>query len=169
MHWLCWHASKFVEVGEYLLAGKFGQIFLRDSQCWKMRQLLSDSVPHVNDCEQRFPVFCSTALPRTRQQCFTVVRADTLLDSTVITAFSHDRLKGCGNVAWSCSKFVTWIILQSDWYRQNPAARNPWFDPPPMLPGSLSCSGWEPRNEARVQDHNFIFPILPVRTCTSVP
>ena len=57
MHWLCWHASKFVEVGEYLLAGKFGQILLRDGQSRKMRQSLSDSVPQANDCEQCFPFF----------------------------------------------------------------------------------------------------------------
>ena len=95
MHWLCWHASKFVEVGEYLLAGKFGQILLRDGQSRKMRQSLSDSVPQANDCEQYFSLFfCSTALPHTRQQRLTMVRADTLLDSTVIMAFSHNHIEG---------------------------------------------------------------------------
>ena len=41
-----------------------------------------------------FRFFCSTALPHTRQQRFTMVRADTLLDSTVIMAFLHDHIEG---------------------------------------------------------------------------
>jgi len=85
----------------HFLQGKFGQIFLRDGQSRKMRQSLSNSVPQANDCEQRFPFvlfFYSTALLHTQQQCFTMVRADTLLDSIVITAFSHDHIEGAVNV-----------------------------------------------------------------------
>jgi len=83
-----------VVVGEYLPAGKFGQIFLRDGQSRKIRQSLSDSVPQANDCKQRFPVFCSTALLHKQQQRITMVHADTFLDSTVITAFSHNCIEG---------------------------------------------------------------------------
>ena len=126
MHWLCWHVSKFFEFGEDLLAGKFGQIFLvkvNPERCNNRSAILSLRPTTVNSF---FCFFFFFALRSCHTHDSNVRPSWYFAGFHRYNARSHRR----GMAMCSCSKFVMWIILQSDWYRQNPAAGSPRFDPP---------------------------------------